>query len=89
MDGGKSPVNFAARKGILRCKDSGRPVYAINGEREVPGRQKVVRGSNIPVLISHAGLNPRSKSSNESSFAGELLKIKYKKQKRRRLAKFA
>ena len=37
----------------------------INGEREIPGRQKVVRGSNVPVLISHAGLNPRLKSGYE------------------------
>ena len=58
LNGGKSPVNFAAHKWILHCKDSGKPVHAINGEREVPSRQKVVRGSNIPVLISHAGLNP-------------------------------
>lgn len=34
----------------------------------------IVRGSNIPILTSHAGLNPRSKSGNESSFAGELSK---------------
>ena len=33
----------------------------INGEREIPGRQKVVRGSNVSALTSHAGLNPRSK----------------------------
>ena len=33
---------------------------SINGEREVPGQQKVVRGSNIPVLTSHVGQNPRS-----------------------------
>ena len=32
----------------------------------------IVRGSNIPVLTSHAGLNPRSKSGNESGSAGEL-----------------
>ena len=38
----------------------------FNGEREVPGRQKVVRGSNIPVLTSHVGQNPRSKSGYES-----------------------
>lgn len=65
INGGKSPVNFAARKWILHCKDSGKPVHAINGEREVPSRQKVVRGSNIPVLISHVGQNPRSKSGYE------------------------
>ena len=32
----------------------------INGEREIPGRQKVVRGSSVSTLTSHAGLNPRS-----------------------------
>ena len=34
--------------------------FQINGEREIPGRQKVVRGSNIPALTSHTGLNHRS-----------------------------
>lgn len=37
----------------------------INGEREILGLQKVVRESNIQVLTSHAGLNPRSKSGYE------------------------
>ena len=37
----------------------------INGEREVPGRRKVVRGSNVSVLTSHVGQNPRSKSGYE------------------------
>ena len=37
----------------------------INGEREIPGRQKVVRGSSVSTLTSHAGLNPRSKSGYE------------------------
>ena len=32
----------------------------INGEREVRGRRKIARGSNVSVLTSHAGLNPRS-----------------------------
>ena len=32
----------------------------INGEREIRGRQKVVRGSSVSTLTSHAGLNPRS-----------------------------
>lgn len=40
-------------------------VLTTNGEREIPGRQKIVRGSNVPVLASHAGLNPRSKSDYE------------------------
>ena len=37
----------------------------FNEEREIPGRQKVVRGLNVPGLTSHAGLNPRSKSGYE------------------------
>ena len=37
----------------------------INEEQEIHGRQKVVRGLNVPVLTSHAGLNPRSKSGYE------------------------
>ena len=37
----------------------------INGEREILGRQKVVRGSSVPILTSHVGLNPRSKSGYE------------------------
>ena len=32
----------------------------INGEREILDRQKVVRGSNVSVLTSHVGQNPRS-----------------------------
>ena len=44
---------------------------SINEEREIPGRQKVVREPKVPVLTSHAGLNPRSKSGNESCKAGE------------------
>lgn len=39
----------------------------INEEREIPNQQKVVRGSNVPVLTSHVGLNPRSKSGNEGA----------------------
>ena len=37
----------------------------FNEEREIPGRRKVVRESNVPVLTSYAGLNPRSKSGYE------------------------
>ena len=43
-----------------------REARVINGEREIPGRQKVVRGSNVQVLTSHAGLNPRSKHASLS-----------------------
>ena len=32
----------------------------LNGEWEIPGRQKVVRWSDVPVLTSHADLNPSS-----------------------------
>ena len=32
----------------------------FNGERGIPGQQKVVCGSNVPVSPSHAGPNPRS-----------------------------
>ena len=39
---------------------------SINEEREIPGRQKVVRGSNVPVLASHACLNPCSKRASLS-----------------------
>lgn len=42
-----------------------------NGESPA---DNIVRGSNISILTSHAGLNPRSKPGNESSFAGELSK---------------
>ena len=40
-------------------------ILHINEEREIPGRQKVVRGSSVPILTSHVGLNPRSKSGYE------------------------
>ena len=44
---------------------------SINGKRGIPSRPKVVREPKVPVLTSHAGLNPRSKSGNESCKAGE------------------
>ena len=40
-------------------------ILHINGERKILGRQKVVRGSSVPILTSHVGLNPRSKSGYE------------------------
>ena len=40
----------------------------INEEREIPGRQKVVRGSSVSTLTSHAGLNPRSCRERHSAF---------------------
>ena len=39
---------------------SPKSIAKINEEREIPGRQEVGRGSNVPVSTSHAGLNPRS-----------------------------
>ena len=39
----------------------------INGEREIPGRQKVVRGSNVQVLTSYAEINLQSKAGNEGT----------------------
>ena len=59
----------------------------LNGERGIPGRPKVVRGSKAPVLTSHAGLNPRSKSGYESGFAGELSKPKRRKALRKKKIK--
>ena len=56
----------------------------LNGEWGIPGRPKVVRGSKAPVLTSHAGLNPRSKSGYESGFAGELSKPKRRKALRKK-----
>lgn len=51
-----------------------------NGES--PADKKVVRGSNVLVLTSHAGLNPRSKSGNEGA-KPELSKTKKRKEKRK------
>ena len=39
---------------------------AFNRERGVSGRPKVIRGSNVLVLTSHAGLNPCSKHASLS-----------------------
>ena len=38
----------------------------INEERKIPGRQKVVHGSNAPVLTLHVGMNPRLKHASLS-----------------------
>ena len=40
-------------------------LHVLNEEREISGRQEVVHESNVPVLTSYAGLNPRSKSGYE------------------------
>ena len=66
------PFQQAYRFSNVHKKYTGR--YLILTENEIPGRQKVVRWSKVPVLTSHAGLNPRSKLGNESGFAGELSK---------------
>ena len=52
-----------------------RKILHINGEREISGREKVVRESNVRVLTSHTGLNPSSKSGYER----EARVIKYAK----------
>ena len=59
-DIGPIPVLAAKNK-----KKGGKNNEAINGEQEIPGRQKVVRGSSVLVLTSHVGLNPRLKSGYE------------------------
>ena len=53
-------------------KDSGR---FFNGEREIPGRQKVARGSNVMVLTSCAGLNPRSKRASSLDDSPRLVMV--------------
>ena len=40
-----------------------------NEEWEIPGRQKVIRGLNVPVLTSHVGQNPSSKRASLSLLA--------------------
>ena len=62
--------------------------HGFNGEREVPGQQKVVRGSNIPVLTSHVSQNPRSKSGYEPErrVINNVFKIKqFRRQDRQRV----
>jgi hypothetical protein len=56
----------------------------VNGERRILGRPKVVCESKVPVLTSHTGRNPRSKSGYESGFAGELSKPKRRKALRKK-----
>lgn len=62
--------------------------HGFNGEREVPGQQKVIRGSNIPVLTSHVSQNPRSKSGYEPErrVINNVFKIKqFRRQDRQRV----
>ena len=40
-------------------------ILHINKEQEIPGRRKVIRGSNVPALTSYAEINLQSKSGNE------------------------
>ena len=78
FSGGKGGFNIVERKnnalepygkciwnyGVVLELIPGEKQANINGEREIPDRQKVVRGSNVPVLTSHAGLNPRLKHAS-------------------------
>ena len=41
----------------------GKAFHLLTENGKPPGRQKVIRVSNVPVLISHVGLNPRSCAS--------------------------
>lgn len=50
--------------GSFFCK-----ILHINGEREISGREKVVRESNVRVLTSRTGLNPSSKRASLSLLA--------------------
>ena len=58
-------LDISKKECLCRVKTSDGNTPWFNGEREIPGRQKVVRGSNVQVLTSHASLNPRSKSGYE------------------------
>lgn len=40
-------------------------ILHINEEQEIPGRRKVIRGSNVQALTSYAEINLRSKAGNE------------------------
>ena len=42
-------------------------ILHINEEQEIPGRRKVIRGSNVPVLTSYAEINLQSKTGNEGT----------------------
>ncbi len=44
----------------------GKAFHLLTENGKPPGRQKVIRVSNVPVLISHVGLNPRSKHASLS-----------------------
>ena len=52
-----------ARRIISRAFFLRKNKKGFNGERGILGRQKVVCGSNVQVLTSHAGLNLRSPRS--------------------------
>ena len=55
----KNPYAAGVHDGILDVLTS------LEIDCEIPGRRKVVRGSNVQVLTSHVGLNLRSKSGYE------------------------
>ena len=42
-------------------------ILHINEEQEIPGRRKVIRGSNVQVLTSYAEINLQSKAGNEGT----------------------
>ena len=65
-------LSASARLGYIYSGNEGvslsyheREARVINKEREIARRQKIVCGSNVQVLTSHAGLNPRSESGYE------------------------
>ena len=42
-------------------------ILHINEEQEIPGRRKVIRGSNVQALTSYAEINLQSKAGNEGT----------------------
>lgn len=42
-------------------------ILHINEEQEIPGRQKVIRGSNVQALTSYAEINLQSKAGNKGT----------------------
>ena len=42
-------------------------ILHINEEQEIPGRRKVIRGSNVQALTSYAEINLQSKAGNKGT----------------------
>ena len=42
-------------------------ILHINRERKIPGRRKVIRGSNVQALTSYAEINLQSKAGNKGT----------------------